>query len=382
MVVSVKDAFKLIGVSVISCCAVLVCTMFVNYLVDLTAVKSAVADSAYAFYEAQVLTARVVVAISGCCLLLTSIITLLFYVKQYIDSHKKQLGILKAMGYSNTRISINFGVFGLSVLIGTVIGFALAYAVMPRFYSVQNVDGLLPQMSVRFHGELLVYFVVLPTLLFSVFAAVYACYKLRQPVIGLLKDVECENNKRTHKVSNREKQSRSFLTELALSTLKSKKTLVFFIWFAAFCFATMLQMGLGMRDLASEMMAAMIIVIGVVLAFTTLLIAITTVVKSNVKTIAIMRAYGYKQSECANAVLGGYRPFAYLGFAIGSVYQYGLLKIMVSLVFKDVAGVPDYNFDFAAFGIALAVFVVAYEAITFVYATSIKRISLRQIMSE
>ncbi len=383
MVVSIKDSLKLIGVSIISCCAVMLCTMFINYLTDLTAVKASISAAALTFYDAQIMTAKVVAAVCGCCLLLTSVITLLFYVKQYIDAHKKELGILKALGYSNVKISANFLIFGLSVLLGTAIGFAIAYAVMPSFYRVQNADGILPQMSPEFHAELLAYFVILPTIAFSAFAALYACYKLRKPAIDLLKDVEAKNYKKhkDSKVKN-EKRNGSFLKDLAIGTLKGKKTLVFFMWFAAFCFATTFQMGLGMNELASAMMAAMMIVIGVALAVTTLLLAITTVVRSNVKPIAILRAYGYKDAECANAVLGGYRPFAYLGFAMGTVYQYGLLKLMVTLVFKDIEGVPEYKFDFVALGIALAVFVVAYEAVMLIYSEAIKRISLRQIMSE
>lgn len=51
------------------------------------------------FYNAQVSTAKVVCLVSGGCLLITSVVMLIFYSKHYIDSHKKELGILKALGY-------------------------------------------------------------------------------------------------------------------------------------------------------------------------------------------------------------------------------------------------------------------------------------------
>ena len=57
------------------------------------------------FYNAQVSTAKVVCLVSGGCLLLTAIVMLLFYIKHYIDTHKKELGILKALGYSNIKIA-------------------------------------------------------------------------------------------------------------------------------------------------------------------------------------------------------------------------------------------------------------------------------------
>ena len=86
--------------------------------------------------------------------------------------------------------------------------------------------------------------------------------------------------------------------------------------------------------------------IGVILAFTTLIMAISTVVNGNRKTIAIMRVFGYTQKQCCSALLGGYRPLSYAGFAVGTVYQYLLLKIMITVVFSSIEGVPEYNFNF------------------------------------
>ena len=99
----------------------------------------------------------------------------------------------------------------------------------------------------------------------------------------------------------------SFLTELKKNTLRSKKTLAFFILFASFCFSAMTQMSFGMKDLTSTMMSVMVLVIGLVLACTTLFLAITTVINGNTKTIAMMRTFGYSQKDCCQSLLGGYR---------------------------------------------------------------------------
>ncbi|MDE6149453.1 MAG: ABC transporter permease, partial [Ruminococcus sp.] len=101
MVVGIKDAVKLIGISVIACCAVFVCTMFLNFYSDILLIKDKIlSEQAMMFYNAQVSTVKVVCSVSGGCLLITSVVMLLFYIKHYIDTHKKELGILKAMGYS------------------------------------------------------------------------------------------------------------------------------------------------------------------------------------------------------------------------------------------------------------------------------------------
>lgn len=116
------------------------------------------------------------------------------------------------------------------------------------------------------------------------------------------------------------------------------------------------------------------------LGFTTLYITVTTVVRSNQKNIAMMRVFGYDSTECKRSVLDGYRPAAYIGFVIGTVYQYLLLKIMVDIVFAGVEGVPDYAFDCPVFFLTLAGFIVVYEGVMFIYGQSMKRIPLKQIM--
>ena len=141
-------------------------------------------------------------------------------------------------------------------------------------------------------------------------------------------------------------------------------------------------MSASMKDLASNMMGLMIFIIGVVLAFTTLYIAVSSVIRSNQKNITMMRVFGYDSADCKRSVLDGYRPAAYIGFVLGSVYQYALLKVMVSIVFADIEGMPDYKFDFPICFITLGVFIVVYEGIMFAYGQSMKKIPLKQIMSE
>ena len=370
---------------------------------------------------------------------------MIFYIKHYIDTHRKDLGILKALGYSNLRVAENFWVFGISVLMGTALGFGGAFLIMPRFYALQNKDKILPEIALHFHPVIFLYFVLLPAAGFSVLAIGYAWFQLRRSVLSLLKDnfrIQ-EKTKKAQKTQSgqhrlqsqkgQQEQSRlrrqeeqneqyrfqsqegqneqsrlqrqeeqdgqttqkepqrysaepsgenSFLQDLKRNTLRSRKTLVFFILFASFCFSAMTQMSFSMKDLASEMMGVMMMVIGLVLAFTTLFLAITTVINGNRKTIAMMRVFGYSQEECCRAILGGYRPVSYIGFAIGTGYQYALLRLMVDIVFRDVEGIPAYQFDFPVMLISLAVFVIVYEILMHVYSGKIKKISVKEIMTE
>lgn len=167
MLIGIKNASKLIGISIISCCAVLVCTMFLNFYLDVQSIESEItSELSMVFYNAQVSTAKVVCFVSGGCLLITSVVMLMFYIKHYIDTHKKELGILKALGYSNLKIAKKFWIFGISAFIGTVIGFIGAFLLMPKFYALQNEDKMLPEITVHFHPTIFLYFVVLPTIFF------------------------------------------------------------------------------------------------------------------------------------------------------------------------------------------------------------------------
>lgn len=382
MLVGIKDAAKLIGISIIACCAVLVCTMFMNFNIDIVQIKDKIASSQMQiFYDAQVSMAKIICIISGGCLLITAVIMLIFYVKHYIDIHKKELGILKALGYSNIKIAKNFWVFGFSILIGTAVGFAGAFLIMPTFYKVMNEDKILPDIAIHFHFELLIYMIIIPTIFFAVLAVMYAYNKLKNPVMSLLKD-NLQSFSKVKKIKPEKNMERTFIEDLKKSTLKSKKTLVLFIVFASFCFSTMTQMSFSMDELSSVMMGVMILLIGLVLASTTLFIAITTVINGNKKTISMMRVFGYSQKECSSALLGGYRPMAYIGFAVGTVYQYALLRIVMELVFKDLEDAPVYKFDLSAFLITLGIFIVIYELIMYTYSEKIKKITIKEIMSE
>lgn len=378
MIVSYKDTLKMASITVISFCAVFVCTLFLNFNLDLPDVGDEITSPiAQQYYDAEILTGKVVSGLAGGCLLLTTVVLLCFYVGHYIDIHQKELGILKALGYSRLNIAKEFRTFGCNVLVGTAAGYLCAHLLMPTFYDVQNADGFLPAFSVHFHPGLCFLLVILPALFFSLLAVCYSYLKLKVSPLTLLRGKELKKIVKAKKDSDL-----PFLQELGKSNVRQRKSLVFFITFAVFCFSSMMQMSFGMDKLASQMMAVMTMSIGIVLACVTLFLASTSVVKANGKTITMMKVFGYQSADCAKAVLGGYRPWAYFGFALGSAYQYFLLKIMVTVVFADFEDVPEYRFDIPAFLIALFCFVVLYETVMFCYTRKMEKMSVKEIMLE
>lgn len=379
MLIGIKDLAKLFAISIVTCCAVFVCALFLNYNIDIVGIKDFITTpQGMIIYDAQVATGKVVVGVSGGCLVITTVILLIFYLKNYIDSHGKELGILKALGYSDSNVAKRFWVFGLSVFTGSVPGYAAAAVYMPAFYDAQNDLELFPQMQPEFHFSLACCLIALPTAFFMLLAVLYAFFKIKSPVIGLLK----ETQKINFKVSKAGTKEFPFLTHLRKNTLKGRKILVFFVGFSAFCFSAMTQMSMSMDNLASKTFSWMIISIGLILAFMTLLMSLTSVIKANTKTIAMMKVFGYSQKECSRSILGGYRPVSYIGFAIGTAYQYFLLRIMVDIVFADFEGMPEYSFDYKALAISLTAFIAAYEIIIYCYSRKIGRQSVKSIMLE
>ncbi len=358
-----------------ACCAVMVCNLFVNYLIDVSAVKDSI-DTAQltALYNAQVATARVVCAVSGGCLVITTAITLLFYIGSYVDKRAKDMGILKAMGYTDMQIASRFAIFGLSVLLGCAIGYALSYAIMPSLYAAQSKE-LIP-IDINFNAITLL-MPLLPPIAFSALSVAWAYRKLKRPLIDLIK------GKRVVKVKNKasKRESKSFLMRLSLNALSGNKALIFFMAFSSFCFSSMTQMSISMLDVG-KMFSIMIMVIGLVLALMTLIMSLSSVVKNHAPTIAIMNACGWRYSDCKRAILGAYRPIAWIGFAIGSAYQYMLLKLVMDIAFNDVAGMPAYNFDLAALGISIAAFIVVYEIIIQLYAIKLRRMTLKAVVGD
>lgn len=375
--VTLKDIFKFVGIIIISACAVFVCTLFLNYNIDLHGIESQITEQTRTLFDAMATTGKVVSAVSGGCLLMTSAVMLMFYIKRFIDSHRKQLGILKALGYSNMRIARGFWIFGLSVLVGTLIGFAGAFCLMPNFYSVQNEDGLLPEFEPGFHVELFATLVIIPTVAFALLSMLYAFLKLKTSVLELLKG---KSVPRTKPVTGGD--NLPFLKDMKRATVRGRKSLVFFIGFAAFCYSAMVQMSLGLDKLTSEMMSLMTLMIGLVLAFVTLFIAVTTIIKSNAVSVSVMRVFGYSSRECSSAVLNGYRPAALVGFIVGTVYQYALLRIAVDVLFKDIENVPEFDFNYKALIVAAISFVIIYETVMYFYSRKIAKISVKEIMTD
>lgn len=380
MIVQLKDLRKAIAVVIVSFCAVFITTLFSNLYLDLKGLDiTGFNIMQKKFYDAQLIVSKFVVIITGTVLSISAAVMLIFYIKQFIDDSKHKIGILKAQGYSNNFIASKFSIFGILVFLGSLLGYESSHLFMPKFYESRNTDNILSELTINFHPQLLLIMVILPSLLFLVISIVYVLFNLNVPTINLLKQINSTNKKIRKR---RFRQYKNFFKELRATVLFSNKTLLFFVIFAALSFSSMIQMAFGMRDFVDGTIRIMMMVIGVILSLSILLISLEVIANSNIKNISILNIMGFSKSECSKIVLSGYRVVAYIGFAIGTVYQYFLIKTLLTVLSKKLDSETTYNFDLISVIGSFIAFVLIYEIFILYYSNRIKDLNVKKIMMD
>ena len=378
---SIKDLYRLVVVSVISFCAVFVSNLFLNFYLDISLLdQTNWLPEIQAAYDAQVAISWLIASVSGAVLSLTSMLLLFFYIRQFIDQHKPELGILKAMGYKNWEISRKFWIFSLPVGLGTGVGYFSSFAMMPHFYQLRNQSGVLPEITIMQHWSLFLFLVVLPTLAFTALAVLCASYYLRLPALDLLKRVSSSQKSPKRKATKKIRKDRPFLKDFSASLLWSRKLLIFFVIFGSMCFSAMIQLSFGMKELTDETIQIMMMSIGTVLSVAILYLSLGVLLQENQETLAIMKVFGYSKNECRKSLFAPYRFLAFLGFVLGTGYQYGIMQLLLRLMEKSIAQKVEYDFDFGVCLITLLIFTLVYESFIYVSSRKIDQLTIKQVM--
>ena len=378
---SIKDLYRLVVVSVISFCAVFVTNLFLNFYLDISLLdQTNWLPEIQAAYDAQVAISWLIASISGAVLSLTSMLLLFFYIRQFIDQHKPELGILKAMGYKNWEITRKFWIFSLPVGLGTGVGYLSSFVMMPHFYQLRNQSGVLPEITIMQHWSLFLFLVVLPTLAFTALAVLCASYYLRLPALDLLKRASSSQKSPKRKATKKIRKDRPFLKDFSASLLWSRKLLIFFVIFGSMCFSAMIQLSFGMKELTDETIQIMMMSIGTVLSVAILYLSLGVLLQENQETLAIMKVFGYSRNECHKSLFAPYRFLAFLGFVLGTGYQYGIMQLLLRLMEKSIAQKVEYDFDFGVCLITLLVFTLVYESFIYLSSRKIDQLTIKQVM--
>lgn len=120
-------ARKFIGANMLIFGTVFVCTIFGSYYLDLSSVELPDIPQIKGIYEAQLTMVKIICYLAGGCLGVISMIVALFNINRHINENQSAMGVLKALGYSNMRISLVFLKIGVYVLSGAVLGYIGGY---------------------------------------------------------------------------------------------------------------------------------------------------------------------------------------------------------------------------------------------------------------
>lgn len=378
--IKIKDTLRMYGAILLSFGAVFVATLFINYYLDLSALTVPQSAELSIIYSAALSMSQIAAACAGGVMGLITLVILLFSIGHYIDDNQANMGILKALGYSELRICVQFLKYGFPVLVGTALGYAAGMAYAAPFYaSMTSYQAVQPSLS--FHGTLPLLLVLLPTALFAVLAFAFAYLKLQKPPLHMIKGTKrVKISKRTLRFQQRNSDL-PFLVGLRRVMRVNNPVLSLFIWIATWGFSALIQMSFTMMEMEMADIALMTSApIGIMMGFVTLLIAVDALLSANRPYISLMKAYGYTQGECSRALLDGHRPIAWAGFVCGTLYQFYLMKFIVALF----AGAYDANVVFSTRGLIITfmLFTVYYEGVMLFYKRKIAHLPLKEAMSE
>ncbi|MBE4704204.1 ABC transporter permease [Spiroplasma platyhelix] len=171
--------------------------------------------------------------------LLAVIFIVLSYVKKEIDLQKKQIGLIKALGYNNNEISFGFTLlFFILSIISTCIGFALGLPLQMRFNSLADFGFFLPMPPVYFSVLALIFSVVVTTIIFTLASYLQATNSLSKEPLLLIYDRTTNTSAKWLAIFKKPFNYWKFKPRLAVSfALKSvgKLALIFLIFiFASF----------------------------------------------------------------------------------------------------------------------------------------------------
>lgn len=369
--VSIKTTLKSYGVIIICFCTIFLETLFLSYKLDLKELDPTLFTQLQLdIYNAQVSMCNMMNLISIFILGLFSFVLLFFSIERYIEENKQNMGVLKAIGYTNNKLSLSLMKYSIPVFIGSLLGYIIALLFSKLFYNTMNKDHVYPDVSFSFNIYLCLILILTLAILTLIFAYLVGRIKLKMSPLDMINQVK------KSKKGKMIKEKKTFLTEVRSTMLKNNIPLILFVGFATLCFSATIQMSFSIYNQAntSPLFFWMMFLIGILLGITIMILAFRFIFTNNKKHLSILKAYGYENKECYYAIYGGYLIVAIISFIIGTIYQ----AILMSIMFKIFSSAYEikYHFDFLALIYSLIIFIITYISINVYYYNRISKLKL------
>ena len=136
----------------------------------------------------------------------------------------------------------------------------------------------------------------------------------------------------------------------------------------------MVQLSFGLRDYTDDIIQTMMIMIGLILSFSILFLSLGIVVSESRETLALMKAFGYTD------ILAPYRFWAYLGFVLGTAYQYGIMEILIGVIKDTVPEKIEHHFDGNVCFWTLLGFAVVYESLFYLSNRKLQKQTIKEVL--
>lgn len=377
-----KDFSRLTSLVIVSFTVAFVCSLFLNYLLDLTEFKKTFFDEMILMeLNSRETMARFTFMLTFIMLGVTTIFLIISAVNTFIDEHQPVMGMLKAMGYSNLKIAMDFYKFGLAIFMGLLLGYLSSMTIAPVFYDAFAGESH-TNPPLTFQMMTVVYMVLIPTLVMIVISVLHAYRRLRKRPLEMIYHVsviKASDKLATYQEKNKDND---YLKSISRVTIRRHRGKTLLVIFAGFCFAAMMQMPITLWNSGFSLIGAMIMVVSAVtLGCGILYITLNIVVNANRKAIAIMKMCGYSDHECNKVFLKPYKCYGYMGFIIGSIYQFLLVKMIMQFYEKSN---PDFSFEvvfrFDGLLLIFILFFCYYHLLLVLCKRRMKKVSYDQLL--
>lgn len=368
-----KNVLKGFGGAIVIFCAAFIVYLFQGFRLDLLKLDVGQFSTAQkALYDAQITQSNLMLAISTGILGVFAVITLFFSISKYIKDNQQNMGILKAMGYERKQIAIEFTKFSFNAFLGSLLAIAAGVIFQPLFYREMTKDAILPAITPSFHPLFVLILLIVPGVIFGIAAYFIAYRKLAKRPLEMIRGGK---SKRTKKL----KEKKTFLKTLKHAMLKNHISLIVFVGFASLCFGATVQMSFSLNQLhVSSFFFWMMFGIGLLLGSSILYLAFSFAYTENREYVSLMKAYGYHDREALQTMYGGYALVTVLGFLIGTVYQYGLICLMIDLFSETM--LIAFTFHPSGLVYTLLIFIPMYLLINLHFYFKLKKLPIKDAL--
>lgn len=170
-----------------------------------------------------------------------------------IRSELPNLGVLKALGYSNREISSKYLAYFIIVLIPAIIGYLAGHAITPHFYELICSRFEIPYSNYKVNIINLLLFSFCPAIASAFVAYLRARTLVRRPALNMIRDMGVKKSGHFTRRKNNRIREDKYLKGVRSIILSSNMLLFAFILFGGFALGVQIQFAYTTYNMTSNL---------------------------------------------------------------------------------------------------------------------------------